>query len=81
MVAYVKAHAATELAEGLRLNLFMKSPFDPVEDYTVHEITLGHGCNVRGYAGTTIGYISTLPVSQAKDGPMSSQELISILIR
>ncbi len=28
-----KAHAATELAEGLRLNLFMKSPFDPVEDY------------------------------------------------
>lgn len=36
-----KAHAATELAEGLRLNLFMKSPFDPVEDYTVHEITLG----------------------------------------
>ncbi|NAG96007.1 DUF2686 family protein, partial [Escherichia coli] len=25
------AHAATELAEGLRLNLFMKSPFDPVE--------------------------------------------------
>ena len=34
-----KAHAATELAEGLRLNLFMKSPFDPVENYTVHEIT------------------------------------------
>ena len=61
-----KAHAATELAEGLRLNLFMKSPFDPVEDYTVHEITLGPGCNVPGYAGTTIGYISTLPVSQAK---------------
>ncbi|HGY8314641.1 TPA: DUF2686 family protein, partial [Escherichia coli] len=51
-----KAHAATELAEGLRLNLFMKSPFDPVEDYTVHEITLGPGCNVPGYAGTTIGY-------------------------
>lgn len=76
-----KAHAATELAEGLRLNLFMKSPFDPVEDYTVHEITLGPGCNVPGYAGTTIGYISTLPVSQAKDGPMSSQELISILIQ
>lgn len=25
----------------------MKSPFDPVEDYTVHEITLGHGCNVQ----------------------------------
>ncbi|HBE5895204.1 TPA: DUF2686 family protein, partial [Escherichia coli] len=61
-----KAHAATELAEGLLLNLFMKSPFDPVEDYTVHEITLGPGCNVPGYAGTTIGYISTLPVSQAK---------------
>ncbi|WP_137584896.1 DUF2686 family protein [Escherichia coli] len=61
-----KAHAATELAEGLRLNLFMKSPFDPVEDYTVHEITLGPGCNVPGYAGTTIGYISTLPVSQVK---------------
>ncbi|WP_261629974.1 YjfZ/YjiC family protein [Escherichia coli] len=61
-----KAHAATELAEGLRLNLFMKSPFDPVENYTVHEITLGPGCNVPGYAGTTIGYISTLPVSQAK---------------
>ena len=61
-----KAHAATELAEGLRLNLFMKSPFDPVEDYTVHEITLGPGCNVPGYAGTTIGYISTLPASQAK---------------
>lgn len=37
-----KAHAATELAKGLRLNLFMKGPFDPVEDYTVHEITLGH---------------------------------------
>ncbi|NDR94784.1 DUF2686 family protein [Escherichia coli] len=61
-----KAHATTELAEGLRLNLFMKSPFDPVEDYTVHEITLGPGCNVPGYAGTTIGYISTLPASQAK---------------
>ncbi|HDV2459477.1 TPA: DUF2686 family protein, partial [Escherichia coli] len=61
-----KAHAATELAEGLRLNLFMKSPFDPVEDYTFHEITLGPGCNVPGYAGTTIGYISTLPASQAK---------------
>ena len=44
----------------------MKSPFDPVEDYTVHEITLGPGCNVPGYAGTTIGYISTLPASQAK---------------
>lgn len=44
----------------------MKSPFDPVEDYTVHEITLGPGCNVPGYAGTTIGYISTLPTSQAK---------------
>ncbi|EFI6470488.1 DUF2686 family protein, partial [Escherichia coli] len=51
---------------GLRLNLFMKGPFDPVEDYTVHEITLGPGCNVPGYAGTTIGYISTLPASQAK---------------
>lgn len=37
-----KAHAATELAEGLRLNLFMKSPSYPVENYTVHEITLGH---------------------------------------
>ncbi len=61
-----KAHAATELAEGLQLNLFMKSPFDPVEEYTVHEITLGPGCNVPGYAGTTIGYISTLPASQAK---------------
>ena len=61
-----KAHAATELAEGLRLNLFMKSPSYPVENYTVHEITLGPGCNVPGYAGTTIGYISTLPVSQAK---------------
>ncbi|EFI9045720.1 DUF2686 family protein, partial [Escherichia coli] len=61
-----KAHAATELAEGLRLSLFMKSPSYPVEDYTVHEITLGPGCNVPGYAGTTIGYISTLPVSQAK---------------
>ena len=36
------------------------------EDYTVHEITLGPGCNVPGYAGTTIGYISTLPTSQAK---------------
>lgn len=47
MVVYVKAHAATELAEGLRLNLFMKSPSYPVEDYTVHEITLGPGCNVR----------------------------------
>ncbi|HBH4276774.1 TPA: DUF2686 family protein [Escherichia coli] len=61
-----KAHAATELAEGLRLNLFMKSPSYPVENYTVHEITLGPGCNVPGYAGTTIGYISTLPASQAK---------------
>lgn len=42
MDVYVKRqHAATELAKGLRLNLFMKGPFDPVEDYTVHEITLG----------------------------------------
>lgn len=59
----------------------MKGPFDPVEDYTVHEITLGHSLQCSGYAGTTIGYISTLPASQAKDGPMSSQGLISILIR
>lgn len=60
-----KAHAATELAEGLQLNLFMKSPSDPVENYTVHEITLGR-LQCSGYAGTTIGYISTLPASQAK---------------
>ncbi|XNM77376.1 DUF2686 family protein [Escherichia coli] len=76
-----KAHAATELAEGLRLNLFMKSPFNPVEDYTVHEITLGPGKCPRLRRNHDRIYLRTLPVSQAKRWTNEQPRFISILIR
>ncbi|EFA6625050.1 DUF2686 family protein [Escherichia albertii] len=58
-----KTHVAAELNAGLRQNIIL----DSIVDYTIHEITLGPGCNIPGYAGTTIGYIVTLPVERAPE--------------
>lgn len=63
---YKKTHTTTELTKDLRLNLFIKSPFDPIKNYTIHKITLDPDYNIPDYTGTTIEYISTLPASQTK---------------
>ncbi|MWT70255.1 DUF2686 family protein [Escherichia coli] len=61
-----KAHASVELEAELRMCLSKEPFFDTTIDYTLYEITLGPGCNVPGYAGTTIGYFTTIPIEQVK---------------
>lgn len=71
-----KAHVSAALEAGLRFNLTMDSKIPN----TIHEITLGPGCNVPGYAGTTIGYLATHPLEKVENWQDTTLPRIDIYI-
>ncbi len=48
MVVYVKRRMFHRVSRRITAKFIYEEPFLSVEDYTVHEITLGPGCNVPG---------------------------------